>query len=62
MKRRSPDTLRFVSQLDADGALSLDIHEMTPYFEAAFVTLFGIDLSPDQDEALFHLMDTVQHV
>jgi len=44
--------------MDADGELTLDLNEMSPFYHYSFAKLFGISLSKDQTEALFHLMDT----
>jgi len=46
------------SAMDADDELSLDINEMTPFFEKVFKTVFDVELSSDQMLSLFHIMDT----
>jgi hypothetical protein len=42
---------------DADGELTLDLYEVSPFYHYAFAKLFGVSLHKDQTEALFHLMD-----
>ena len=44
--------------MDADDELTLDLNEISPFYHYSFVKLFGISLTKDQTEALFHLMDT----
>jgi len=52
------DKLRTVfEEMDADGELTLDINEMTPFFEYTFQKVFDLKLSKEQQEQLFHLMD-----
>ena len=43
-------------EMDADGELTLDINEMTPFFEYAFQKVFDVKLTKEQQEQLFHLM------
>jgi len=43
--------------MDADGELSLDVNEMAPFYQYSFDILFGVDLTSNATEALFHLMD-----
>ena len=45
------------SEMDADGELALDLSEIAPFYRAMFKELFGILPTPEQVEALFHLMD-----
>jgi Ca2+-binding EF-hand superfamily protein len=52
------DKLRTVfEEMDADGELTLDINEMTPFFEYTFQKVFDLKLSKEEQEQLFHLMD-----
>jgi len=52
------DKLRTVfEEMDADGELTLDINEMTPFFEYTFQKVFDLKLTKEQQEQLFHLMD-----
>ena len=44
-------------EMDADGELSLDINEMTPFYEYVFEHLFSVKLTKEQQEQVFHLMD-----
>lgn len=44
-------------EIDADGELTLDINEMTPFFEYTFQKVFEVKLTKEQQEQLFHLMD-----
>jgi hypothetical protein len=44
-------------EMDADGELTLDINEMTPFFEYTFQKVFEVRLTKEQQEQLFHLMD-----
>ena len=43
--------------LDADGGITLDLNEMAPFYHYVFGHVFGVALSREQNEALFHLMD-----
>ncbi len=45
-------------EMDADDELALDLNEIIPFYRETFSILFDIhDLSNDQMEALFHVMD-----
>jgi len=43
--------------LDADGGITLDLNEMASFYHYVFGHIFGVALSREQNEALFHLMD-----
>jgi len=45
--------------LDADGKLTLDVHEIALFWRYVFMSLFNVELSLEQQEALFHLLDLV---
>ncbi len=44
-------------EMDADGELSLDINEMTPFYQYCFESLFNVHLSKERQEQIFHLVD-----
>ena len=44
-------------ELDADDELSLDMNEMMPFFESAFQLIFGVELTYEHMESLFHIID-----
>ena len=44
--------------LDADGEMSLDINEMSPFYIYTFAHVFGAVLDRTECEAIFHLMDS----
>jgi len=45
-------------QLDADSSLSIDYRSLAPFYHYAFAQLFDVELSPDQCESLYQIMDT----
>jgi len=43
-------------EMDADGLMVLDVHEMNLFYRYCFQSLFDVELSADEVTGLFHLM------
>jgi len=46
--------------MDASGSLNLDLAEVSPYLQYTFAILFGVELTPEQAEELYLIIDTDQ--
>jgi hypothetical protein len=44
--------------MDASESLSLDLQEIAPFFQYSFAQLFGIELTADDAESLFLILDS----
>jgi len=44
-------------EIDADGELTLDMDEMAPFFGYVFYYLFDVELTKEQEDMLYQIMD-----
>ena len=49
--------LEAFQEIDADGELTLDMIEMTPFFGYVFYSIFDVELSKEQEDMLYQIMD-----
>ena len=49
--------LEAFQEIDADGELTLDMDEMAPFFGYVFYSIFDVELSKEQEDMLYQIMD-----
>lgn len=49
--------LEAFQEIDADGELTLDMDEMAPFFGYVFYCIFDVELTKEQEDMLYQIMD-----